>query len=161
MALINCPECGKEVSTTALSCPHCGYALLAKAQHKKNSSFYIISIIFCIIVITALLFIPKGNRSGLPEDFYNIGLEALSTVDDCLSVKVPPEDARNSIAELSNQLEFAATKYQDGDSESLDLRIALTDCSVALLSLSHDPNEASWDDLKKARKSLAGILKVK
>lgn len=25
MALIECPECGKEVSTTALNCPNCGY----------------------------------------------------------------------------------------------------------------------------------------
>ncbi len=25
MALINCPECGKKVSTTASSCPHCGF----------------------------------------------------------------------------------------------------------------------------------------
>ena len=27
MALIQCPECGKEISTSALSCPHCGYPL--------------------------------------------------------------------------------------------------------------------------------------
>lgn len=27
MALINCPECGKEVSLTAVSCPHCGYGV--------------------------------------------------------------------------------------------------------------------------------------
>lgn len=24
MALINCPECGKEISSDAKSCPHCG-----------------------------------------------------------------------------------------------------------------------------------------
>ena len=27
MALINCPECGQEVSDQATSCPHCGYGL--------------------------------------------------------------------------------------------------------------------------------------
>ena len=27
MALINCPECGKQVSSLAVSCPHCGVAL--------------------------------------------------------------------------------------------------------------------------------------
>ena len=27
MALIICPECGREVSSTAAQCPHCGYAL--------------------------------------------------------------------------------------------------------------------------------------
>lgn len=27
MALMNCPECGKEISDQAISCPHCGYPL--------------------------------------------------------------------------------------------------------------------------------------
>lgn len=27
MALINCPECGKEISEQASNCPHCGYAI--------------------------------------------------------------------------------------------------------------------------------------
>ncbi|GEM_PF-2600390 len=27
MALIKCPECGKEVSTSAAACPHCGYPM--------------------------------------------------------------------------------------------------------------------------------------
>ena len=28
MALIKCPECGKEFSDTATTCPHCGYSLI-------------------------------------------------------------------------------------------------------------------------------------
>jgi len=27
MALINCPECGKQVSDVAIACPHCGYSI--------------------------------------------------------------------------------------------------------------------------------------
>ncbi len=27
MALISCPECGKEISDAARACPHCGYAI--------------------------------------------------------------------------------------------------------------------------------------
>ena len=27
MALINCPECNREVSSTAKNCPHCGFAI--------------------------------------------------------------------------------------------------------------------------------------
>lgn len=29
MALINCPECGRQVSDKAVSCPGCGYAVAA------------------------------------------------------------------------------------------------------------------------------------
>lgn len=32
MALITCPECGKEISSTVSKCPHCGYEI------KKGSS---------------------------------------------------------------------------------------------------------------------------
>jgi membrane protein YdbS with pleckstrin-like domain len=31
MALINCPECGKQVSSQAASCPNCGFALASAA----------------------------------------------------------------------------------------------------------------------------------
>ena len=27
MALIKCPECGKEISDKAVSCPHCGFPI--------------------------------------------------------------------------------------------------------------------------------------
>ena len=30
MALINCPECGKQVSTEAQTCPACGYPIAEK-----------------------------------------------------------------------------------------------------------------------------------
>jgi uncharacterized membrane protein YvbJ len=42
MALINCPECGKEISNSAVTCPHCGIKLLSfaamKAQMNKKKS---------------------------------------------------------------------------------------------------------------------------
>ena len=38
MALINCPECNREVSDIAKKCPHCGYTLqeMAKERLKKT-----------------------------------------------------------------------------------------------------------------------------
>lgn len=39
MALINCPECGKQVSNMCQSCPNCGYPILAALkQAEKNAS---------------------------------------------------------------------------------------------------------------------------
>lgn len=32
MALINCPECSKEISDKAKECPHCGYPLSSKEK---------------------------------------------------------------------------------------------------------------------------------
>lgn len=34
MALMSCPECGKEISDAARSCPHCGYAMREAATNQ-------------------------------------------------------------------------------------------------------------------------------
>lgn len=37
MALINCPECGKQnISDTALACPHCGFAVREHTESKQR-----------------------------------------------------------------------------------------------------------------------------
>lgn len=38
MALINCPECGKEVSDSAIACPHCGYEIKKDKTKKRKSN---------------------------------------------------------------------------------------------------------------------------
>ena len=38
MSLINCPECSKEISDKALSCPNCGYPL---SIYQNSANFYI------------------------------------------------------------------------------------------------------------------------
>ena len=36
MALIKCPECGKEISDKSSACIHCGYPLANIQQEKPN-----------------------------------------------------------------------------------------------------------------------------
>jgi len=51
MALKNCKECGKEVSSKAKSCPHCGAPI-----KKKTSLFtWFITIIICFIVVSNII----------------------------------------------------------------------------------------------------------
>ena len=38
MALIKCPECGKEISDQAEFCPHCGYPIKKKNDHAPLSN---------------------------------------------------------------------------------------------------------------------------
>ncbi len=37
MALINCPECGKQVSTAAQACPHCGFPVAERAGQAPSA----------------------------------------------------------------------------------------------------------------------------
>ena len=45
MALINCPECNKEVSDSAAACPHCGYDIsehLRKMEEQQQRAKYLV-----------------------------------------------------------------------------------------------------------------------
>ena len=48
MALIKCPECGKEISDNASKCPNCGNPMYVK---KKHSPLGIVSVVICGISI--------------------------------------------------------------------------------------------------------------
>lgn len=36
MALISCPECGKEISDKAVACPHCGNPINPQVQQTQQ-----------------------------------------------------------------------------------------------------------------------------
>ena len=38
MALIKCPDCGREVSSSAVACPQCGYPI---SSHKTDGTVYL------------------------------------------------------------------------------------------------------------------------
>lgn len=54
MALINCPECGKEVSDTVKKCVHCGYKLARNQKYVEIKLTHIISVVG-VIGITMLI----------------------------------------------------------------------------------------------------------
>ena len=56
MALINCGECGKEVSTEAQSCPHCGYK-----KRGRSILTILIAVIFVVVVLPIIGLMIKDN----------------------------------------------------------------------------------------------------
>ena len=69
MALIKCPECGKEVSDTANSCPNCGYLIHNKKsflQFLSNRINCVISIVVNIVLsIIGIFMFSKGKSEML------------------------------------------------------------------------------------------------
>lgn len=57
MALVNCPECGKEVSSTAEKCIHCGYTLNSEIQRKRKKKT---TLLICLIIILLLFAAAAG-----------------------------------------------------------------------------------------------------
>ena len=69
MALINCPECNKEISDTVKTCPICGYKI-KKRKHifilLNNTMSFVLCIMLNIIVsIIGILLFNKGKSEML------------------------------------------------------------------------------------------------
>lgn len=77
MALINCPECNREVSDAAMTCPNCGYSLqettkdvVKKTMKNIGKKIIAIVIILLILICGVLLLkkyknIPRGEEENI------------------------------------------------------------------------------------------------
>ena len=95
MALMKCPECEKEISDKAASCPHCGYQVInisdnKKTAKKKSSTLegikkdLFIPIFVLGIIVFLIIGINVSNRSKVSEDMRDYGKRAIEVVDDYL-----------------------------------------------------------------------------
>lgn len=121
MALITCPECGKQISSSAASCPHCGFPLQPdvnqtadvsnsqtcpqkeESHHRKKKTRTILSIILlavvcisaCVVLIVAYGHQKPNHDSIEPKDkdyLYN-WLTEHGTLVDGTSLQYSETDA--------------------------------------------------------------------
>lgn len=81
MALINCPECGKEISDTAKKCIHCGYALTKNTEKKKKLIIGGILIVAIAIIITLVLTLVWNNNKVTEVKLTGDNLEEYFIID--------------------------------------------------------------------------------
>lgn len=72
MAIMPCPECGKEISNTVQACPHCGFVM--KRKKSGNTGCLIFFIVFGLLVIIAGM---------APESPYEKGSDTIGAVSWC------------------------------------------------------------------------------
>lgn len=65
MALIKCPECGKEISDKASACPNCGYKTKKEIQVNKKQ---IIVLIALIIAVVGIIFGIRIFGNSMPKE---------------------------------------------------------------------------------------------
>ena len=96
MALINCPECKKEVSNTAGACPNCGYPINfeAKKQKKRKNgiTFFLLVLLSILIIIYVRItnepYNSRSNYSDTPitespiEKSLNVSVEDLKIIKE-------------------------------------------------------------------------------
>ena len=77
MALITCPECGKELSERALTCTNCGVKISNGHTQKANKVLVISLLFFAVCCVIAMIVIapklsntPPTNTSGSVQTGY-------------------------------------------------------------------------------------------
>ncbi|MBE6151282.1 MAG: zinc ribbon domain-containing protein [Firmicutes bacterium] len=86
MALIKCPECKKDVSSTINKCPHCGYKIKDNFNLKKillkNKILFIVVMIFILIIIIGLIINalngPNSNSRKMKKYLESVGYDCES-----------------------------------------------------------------------------------
>lgn len=88
MSLINCPDCGKECSTIAATCPNCGRPLgRQRAQEGFLHKFgRIIFGVFALMIVLSLGFCCLGNRKNVSQ---KTGDESSKSVSNSELTSVP------------------------------------------------------------------------
>ncbi|MEL7655387.1 MAG: zinc ribbon domain-containing protein [Bacillota bacterium] len=92
MALIRCPECNKEVSDQASSCPNCGYSIKARmkktkmlspseiAKRRRRNAWIILS---CLLAVAAIITAIAVSNTKSHVDESNDAMR--NAVDDYLN----------------------------------------------------------------------------
>lgn len=135
MALIQCKECGKEVSNQAKACPHCGLPFCdtieieIKRESKKkpnilkseifNNNYWLVPFILIIVAIILIfaIFLPRiDNDIKASDKMITLGIAALETVDDYLDGKITLEEASSRMSGTK----FSAEYQSDRDLDELN-----------------------------------------
>ena len=80
MALISCPECGKEVSDTAKKCPNCGYQI-KKRNKKLHILVGIVVVVLIIIAVCYFVFIKPTENNQKHDSTDSIANNEIEEVD--------------------------------------------------------------------------------
>lgn len=99
MALINCPECGKEISDKVKACPHCGYPFVEeqlgdtltapqqveltglKLPTKNYKNILIIGLVSLVVIIAAVFgirYLQERKAQKTYEESFNLYVDNLS-----------------------------------------------------------------------------------
>ena len=136
MAMTTCKECGKQVSTEAKACPHCGAAAPARKKAKGGIGKWLL-VVFAIGVVVAVL--PKQDKAKASASAPQ-RTQAAPVPDTPKKVEVTATEEKKADEVTDKQrAALAALKLNDPDPKvRLDAAKALSESAEA-------PQRKSWD----------------
>lgn len=127
MAIITCPECGREISDTSRECPFCGFSIYKQKMKKYVMIFGLIGCIIVISVFTGYKLIERNQQI----DKYNtaISLQREKQYDQAEKLFLELgdfKDSKEQIKRISQKYDTAISlknekKYNDAEKLFLEL----------------------------------------
>lgn len=158
MAMIKCPECGKEISDKASSCPNCGCPMSTSVGNSgmgKISKWKVIifSVIAIIVIITVLLLLKNKIPEGYTKEYYR---EAKVFVESCEKYIDNPANEKlpetgEIFDEVFDEMIKNSNKYTQKDYELAEQELYT---STALLIYSSDNEKQDLIDAINHMKEL-------
>lgn len=63
MALVKCPECKKEISNKACTCPNCGYDFIGERKKKRRYVFWGIILVIILLLAARMIIASYVNTN--------------------------------------------------------------------------------------------------
>lgn len=162
MALIKCPECGKEISDKVKACPHCGFPLVeesaqmlpnltnpqevevtgVKIKNLNTKRFLIIGFAFVAFLILAIVGYKLYSEQKAKKDYetaFNIYVDNITTAQNLM---LTAGTTSEEIANLTMKV-WSNAIYKESDSETDKYTrpngIFVSDFNIVLAILFEDP----------------------
>ena len=118
MALIHCPECGKEISDKAPACIHCGYPLSPVSPEQTEPDRFILFLSYC----PSYPDIRSKTIRALTETLNYSPEDARSMVRAALRTPVPLRQrlTQEEAQDLADRLKKTGASFQISDGPTLE-----------------------------------------
>lgn len=171
MALIKCPECGKEISDKAKKCPNCGYKIKNGFIDRRKMRIIIVAI-FLVLVTLICVIVQKERKEQkvLEEQRQREIAEIDSWVEKVYGGEIPTQVEYDEMVERFNNLGEDQANIKNADIlkkfEAIDLD-TITQISDKIDSLDESSDfskileaKDDYEDLKENEKELVDIKKI-
>ena len=166
MALVKCPECGKEISSQLKKCNNCGYKL-KQVDKKKQKKFIIIGLVLLVLIVVGTIIGVSANKNnqekankeyhdqlvitgskiyvnGLVSSLYcyDIGKVWYNTIFEKSDSKYDQYTKTNYYGSFNSDFNTSITKYLTVNKEKMDaLKEQQKEVKEMVLKLQIQPNQ--------------------
>lgn len=157
--LINCPECGKEISETAKKCPNCGFKQKTKKNKASMKQWIIAGVaiigVVSLVIYLLLPYLPNQKPDDISDEVYDVGCASVKVIDRYLDREISGDDASERLEELHDEIKHIDDKPGDGL-----VSIKISFLKSLLWQADSDILSTSRSDVLKERNELAEYLNI-